>query len=206
MEFWNDRIVEKSWEVLLELNKNFDFILIGGWATYLHTGAIRSKDIDLIMGFEELAQLRKSYNLKKNQHLKNYETLIKEISIGIYVPYFSELVIPAEDLENYTTSLQGIKVLTTEALLILKQEAEKDRSHSTKGQKDRTDILNLLINADVDLKKYKDILENYDLENYRKRLLKIVRNADKEFSYLGIEGPGKKKQIRKELADKLRKL
>lgn len=94
MGFWSDSVVDKSWQVLLQLNEDLDFILIGGWATYLHTGAIRSKDIDLIVSFEQLAELRSSYQLKKNQHLKKYEALIDEISIDIYVPYFSDLILP----------------------------------------------------------------------------------------------------------------
>lgn len=57
MEFWNDRVIEKSWEVLLELNERFDFILIGGWAVHLHVNNefksdqgrryIGSRDVDL---------------------------------------------------------------------------------------------------------------------------------------------------------------
>lgn len=36
MEFWSDRIVERSWGVLLELRRKFDFVLIGdGLYTYI---------------------------------------------------------------------------------------------------------------------------------------------------------------------------
>ncbi|KXA93236.1 hypothetical protein AKJ64_01085 [candidate division MSBL1 archaeon SCGC-AAA259E17] len=78
-----------------------------------------------------------------------------------------------------------------------------ERSHSVKGQKDRTDILNILINGNVDFKKYKEILSKYNLETYRERLVEIVREAEKEFSYLGIENFRKRKLIRKEIVEKL---
>lgn len=206
MEFWNDRIIERSWKVLLEINEKFDFILIGGWATYLHTKSIKSKDIDMITDYDVLEQLKLAHDLKKNQRLKKYEMIVDEISVDIYVPYYSDLVLPVEDLNEYTDSIEGIKVLNPEALLILKQKAEMDRSHSVKGQKDRTDILNLLINADVDLEKYGEILSEHNLEKYRERLSEIVREAEKEFSYLGIENLRKRKLLKKEIIEKLEEL
>lgn len=203
MEFWNDSIIEESWKVLLELNERFDFILIGGWATYLHTKSVKSKDIDIVSGYETLEELKLKYDLKKNQRLKKYELIADGISVYIYVPYFSDLVLPVEDLEEYTESIEGIRVLNAEALLILKQEAEIDRSHSVKGQKDRTDILNLLINGSVDFEKYERILIDYDLEDYKERLLDIVRDAKKEFSYLGVENLRKRKLLKEDITEKL---
>ncbi|MFP4116772.1 MAG: hypothetical protein ACLFQ8_02405 [Candidatus Aenigmatarchaeota archaeon] len=206
MEFWADRVVEKSWQVLLDLNEEYEFILIGGWANYLHTGSIRSKDIDIVVDFETLEQLKTSHDLKKNNNLKKYEIVVEEISVDIYVPYFSELLVPVEDLENYVERTEGIQILSSEALLVLKQGAAEDRSHSVKGQKDRADILNLLVNSDLNLEKYGEILAEYGLEDYRKKLLKIVRNAQKEFEYLDIEDPGEVKRLKNEIVEKLRRL
>ena len=36
-EFWNSLLTEKSWNLLIEIKKKYDFILIGGWAVYLLT-------------------------------------------------------------------------------------------------------------------------------------------------------------------------
>lgn len=206
MEFWNDRIIEKSWKTLLKLNEKYDFILIGGWAAYLHTKSVKSKDIDIIADYDVLEEFKLKHDLKKNQRLKKYETIMNGISIDIYVPSFSDLALPVEDLGEYTVSIEGIKVLNPEPLLILKQQAEMDRSHSVKGQKDRTDILNLLINGDVDLEKYSEILSKYGLEKYGERLDEIVKDAKKEFSYLGIENLRKRKLIREEIIEKLEEL
>ena len=54
-EFWNSLLTEKSWEILQELRKNYDFILIGGWAVYLLTKQKKSKDIDIVIGRIRLA-------------------------------------------------------------------------------------------------------------------------------------------------------
>ena len=85
MEFWNDVATDKSWDVLINLKKETDFILIGGWACYLLTGSIKSKDIDIIIDFGALEGLRHKHRIKKTHFLKKYETLIQGISVDIYV-------------------------------------------------------------------------------------------------------------------------
>ena len=59
MEFWNSALTEKSWKVLLQLKeKNFDFVVIGGWAAYLWTSLHKSKDVDIaVKDFNDLAFL-----------------------------------------------------------------------------------------------------------------------------------------------------
>ncbi len=92
-----------------------------------------------------------------------------------------------------------------EDCLVLKQGAEIDRSHSIKGQKDRTDILNLLINDDIDHERYYGILSKDGLEKYSERLRNIVNNAKKEFSYLGVENLRKRKLLKGKITEKLEK-
>ena len=48
MEYYHDLVTQKSWEELQQLRKIIDFVLIGGWATYLYTKTLKSKDIDII--------------------------------------------------------------------------------------------------------------------------------------------------------------
>lgn len=203
MEFWNDITTDKSWKVLINLTKEFDVIVIGGWATYLLTKTIKSKDVDIIVDFDALDQLNMKHLLKKNMHLKKYEIIIDEISVDIYVPYFSKLVIPVEELKNYFMIKEGIKIVVPEVLLILKQQAEFERKDSVKGQKDRVDILSILMNTDIDLKKYFDLIKKHKLNDYPKRLKSIVQNAKKEFEYLGIVNPREIKLIKKRIISKL---
>lgn len=200
MDFWNDQATDMSWKVLLELRKELEFVLIGGWACYLLTKAVKSKDIDIIVGFEVLDEMRKKHGMKKNPHLKKYEAVIKGISVDIYVPYYSEFPVPPEDVMKECISIEGFRVPKPEMLLTLKQRAEMDRSASTKGQKDRVDILNLLMRAGVDKKTYLSLLEKYNLQDFRQNLLGIIKGAGKEFHYLGIEDPRKIKLLKKDMA------
>jgi hypothetical protein len=203
MEFWNDSFTDESWKVLLQLRKDADFILIGGWACYLLTGAIKSKDIDIIVGHDALLALRSKYTVKNTPFLKKYEAASGKISIDIYVPHYSKLAVPVADIMAHTRIVEGFKVPEPEILVLLKQGAELDRSDSIKGQKDRADLLNLLVNADVDFAAYARFAAQFDLSNYPKRLREIVAGARKEFEYLG-KNPREARLLRDSLLGKLR--
>ncbi len=203
MEFWNKSVLEKSWKTLLEINKKFNVILIGGWATYIHTKTLKSRDVDVIADFETLQKIKKTYYLKKNPKLKKYEAIVNEISVDIYVPYFSNLPIPPEDLEKHVVHLEGFKVLKPEPLLIMKQKAEMERKNSIKGEKDRTDILNLLINANINMKKYIELTKKYNLPHYPTQLKRIIQESLKEYKYMGIQNPRKIKKIKEKLLNQL---
>jgi len=142
MEFWNSLLTEKSWNLLIELRKKpIRFVVIGGWAIYLHTNAHKSKDIDIIIeGYKDLDWLKMNYDLRKNDRLRKYEIKQEEIDIDIYMPFFSKLGLPVEDLLKETEKIEGFEVVNPEALLILKQAAEKERRGSVKGMKDKLEF------------------------------------------------------------------
>ena len=204
-EFWNSLLTEKSWNLLIKISKEpFKFIVIGGWAAYLWTNLHKSKDIDIaITNIKEIDYLKQQYNLKKNDNLKKYEISFDEIDLDIYVPHFSKLPIPIEDLTSYAAKVEGLSVLKPEALLILKQAAELERKESVKGTKDQIDIMALLFYADVNIKMYFDLLKKYKLENYFSRLKSIINNF-KNYSYLELN-PRQFKMRKKELLGRLSK-
>lgn len=185
MEFWNEIILEKSWKVLQRISEEFDFILIGGWAIYLWTNSQKSKDVDIIIEYETLDYLKRNYLLKKNDHLKRYEIIVDDVDIDIYLPYFSDLGISIEGLIAYKAKVRGFETLPPELLLILKQKAELNRKDSVKGQKDRVDIVSLLLNLDIDWEKYKEYLEKYRLRQYGKELSRIINTFDMP-EYVGM--------------------
>ena len=202
-EFWNSLLTEKSWNILTNISKEkFKFIVIGGWAAYLWTKAHKSKDIDIaLIDIKDLDYLKQKYNLKKNDRLKKYEISFDEIDVDIYMPYFSELPIPIEDLKHYSVKIEGLNVVKQELLLILKQGAESDREKSIKGEKDRIDIMTLIFFADIDLRLYYKLLKKYKLENYFTRLKIIIINF-KDYDYLSVnprEFKIKKNKILEEL-------
>lgn len=200
MDFWNSQLTEKSWKLLQKLREKYNFILIGGWAAYLWTKQQKSKDIDIVVDIAELQNLKQE-NLSKNDSLKKYEIKFEDVDVDIYVPYFSKLAIPAEDLHEYASKTEGFNVAVPEALLVLKQGAEADRENSVKGEKDRLDIVSLLFFSEPNLKKYSLILKKYSLEDFVEKLISILRNFT-DYSSLNLtqrELKLKKQQILKNL-------
>jgi len=184
MEYWNEAITQKSWETLWKINNEIDFVLIGGWAAYLWAKSHKSKDIDIVVAYKELDRLKLNYSLKKNDNLKKYEIIIDDIDIDIYVPFYSKLPL-LDNIVDYTTKIESFKVVTPQALLILKQAAELDREGTEKGLKDRIDIMDLLLRCEVDFNDYNRLLDKHNLKNFKKRLIEII-SAFKELKYLDL--------------------
>lgn len=143
MNYYQDSVVHLSWQELAQLNQVVDFILIGGWATYLYTQALKSKDIDVIINYDQLAVLEKNYELYKNKRLKKYEARKKQVQIDVYVPYYSQLGLPLEEVLDKFTLIEGFKVLDKEWLMALKIFTLKQRGRSHKGRKDFFDLVSL---------------------------------------------------------------
>lgn len=175
MAYYHDIITEKSWQKLQELKKKYDFVLIGGWAVYLYTKALKSRDIDFICDYKELQKLKAGFDLVKNDRLKKYEIHMGEFDVDIYVPFYSELGISVEDLEKMVKFVEGFRVLVPEALLILKQKAHLDRAGSAKGEKDKIDIISLL--GAVDFVSYKNLLKKYGLKSLAGDLKSLLQST-----------------------------
>lgn len=184
-EFYQDIVTYKSWELLKLLKKNIDFILIGGWAVYLYAKALKSKDIDIIVDFQMLSQLKKEYDLSKNDRLKKYEAKKDGVDIDIYLPHYSHLGITVEKIIKLQETKETFHVLKKEILLITKLAAYKGRKASIKGQKDIIDIISLLIMPDFNFQFYKTFLtENRLLENLE--VLKSILRETREVNELGL--------------------
>ncbi len=202
MEYWHDILTEKSWAILKEIRGRFNFILIGGWATYLWGRTLKSRDIDIVVDLKTLEKIKDNYELRKNDRLKKYEIKIEEIDIDIYVPFYSKLAIPLEDIK--ATKIEGFDVVKVEELIILKQHVEVNRSYSEKGEKDRIDIISLLFNSSVDFNRYFALIKKNKIEFFLTHLIKIVKEF-KELKYLNLT-PREFKLKKKELLDKIKKL
>jgi hypothetical protein len=187
-EFWPEAVTEKSWRQLIKLSKEYDFILIGGWAAYLWTGIHKSKDIDIVVDYDTLYALKADFPMEKNARLRKYEIKMGEFDVDVYLPGFSELSFPVDELKHYVQNVKGLKVPSPESLLILKQGAEINRRGSIKGKKDLIDILTLLIHSNFSTKKYLDILKLHSLKGFEKELEKEVGFFNpKDSDYLGID-------------------
>ena len=200
-EFWSDSFTEKSLQVLKKLNNEMKFILIGGWAVYLFTKSLKSKDVDIIVDFNNLNLIKSKYALNKNVSLKKYGFEVDGIDVDVYVPYFSKLAIPCESVKDLTTNVEGFTVPKIEVLVILKQQVEFVRK-GIKAQKDRVDILSLLL-EEIDITEYRKLIKKYKLEKYFERLRKIINESNEEWVYLGYNNP---REIKKQKQKLLRKL
>ena len=202
-EFWSEVVTRASWEKMQELSKNYDFIVIGGWSAYLWTKMHKSKDIDIIVDYEGLRRLSADYRIEKNDRLKKYEVKLTDFDIDIYTPKFSVLGLPVAELLLHTNVIEGIKTISSECLLILKQAAELDRRESIKGKKDRIDIVTLLAYASFDYSSYQSLLKKYKKESYLDRLKEIITHFPREdLAYLDMNEhtfSSWKKEIRQKL-------
>lgn len=176
MQYYQNLITAKSFKTLQELKRNYNFILIGGWAVFLYTQNLKSKDIDIIMNYNELEKIRKNFSLNKNERLKKYEIKKDEIDVDIYLPFYSDLKIPLEQINQYTCNVEGFLTLKPELLLILKQTALLERQASPKGEKDKVDIVSLLSLEEFDFKFYRNILKKYNLTDYQKALTSLLKS------------------------------
>lgn len=142
--YYRDLVTQKSWELLQALSKKYSFVLIGGWAVWAYTHALKSKDIDIVVSHTELGKLGKEYPLIKNDRLKKYEINQGEVQIDIYSPFYSDPGIPAQTILEHAVLNEGFRVPRPEDLLALKLTAYLARAGSSKGRKDLVDIVSLL--------------------------------------------------------------
>lgn len=179
MDFYHNLITEKSWSVLLELRHEYNFVLIGGWAVFLYTHGLKSKDIDVVLEYETLEKLRSKLSFYKNERLKKYEVKKEEIDIDIYVPFYSNPGLPAEELVNLRTSVEGFDSVEKEILAILKQKALMERKDSVKGRKDLIDLISLFQLDEFDWERYLNAIKRYGLKESLESVRKTVIETTK---------------------------
>jgi hypothetical protein len=144
MTYYRDQVTQKSWQILTSLASKYQFVLIGGWAVWLYTKQLKSKDIDIVVGLDQLGRLSGDYDLVKNDRLHKYEIRQEEIQIDVYTPFYSKLGIPTENILSLALNVEGFKVPPPETLLSLKLVAYQGRKGSDKGRKDLVDMVSLL--------------------------------------------------------------
>lgn len=140
----------------------------------MHTQALKSKDIDMIVDYDQLEKFKKEFEVSKNERLKKYEIKIEEIDVDIYLPYFSDLGLPVEEIKNYFQSVEGFSVPIPEILLILKVYTLRERRGTAKGKKDLTDIFSLISQKKIDWQKYGELVRRYKIDDINRELKDII--------------------------------
>jgi len=179
MDFYHDLITAKSWDLLKKLSQNYDFILIGGWAVYLYTRALKSKDIDLVLDYDGLEKFKKDFEVIKNNRLHKYEVKSEGLDVDIYVPFYSNPGLPAEELKKYTCSLEGISTIEKEVLAILKEKALLERENTPKGRKDLIDLISLLRLPEFNFRRYQMIIKDYKLDQFLVSCRTMIQKTSK---------------------------
>ena len=179
MEFWNSDITNESWKELLILSTKYNFILIGGWAIYLYTKLQKSRDIDMVVDYDQIKLLSVDFEMRKNPSLYRYEIKFQKFDIDVYTPFYSKLTVPPEDLINNYTLIENTRVPRVEELLILKLGAFDDRMNSIKGQKDRLDITGLAFYSNIDYSRLKKLLNKYKRPFYIDLYVNAIAHIEK---------------------------
>ena len=175
MEFYHSLVTEKSFRYLQDFRRRYDFVLIGGWAVFLYSQALKSKDIDIVIDYAELARLKEEHDVFKNDRLKKYEIKTGEFDVDIYLPHYSNLGIVAEDIMKAVTVRNGFKVPSLEILFLLKVYAWQGRQGSTKGQKDELDLISLAILPEFDWQMYLDLMARHGFKEYHVGFVALLK-------------------------------
>ena len=178
-QFYHDSVTDKSFQFLAELNKNCKFVLIGGWAVFLYTQALKSKDIDIILDYGELGKLRKKFTVSKNERLKKYEIKTGEFDIDIYLPHYSDLGLPADYIIKLSKTRGGFLVPSIETLFILKLYAWQSRRGSIKGRKDELDILTMAFLIEFSWPDYLRLINEFNLKIEHKNFVSFLEKTKK---------------------------
>ncbi len=163
MDYYHDMVTQKSWEELIRLCRIVPCVLIGGWAVYLYAKRLKSKDIDILVDFDALSILKHRYTINRHDRLKKYHAVRDVVDIDIYLPYYSRIGIPVEDLIGKTRVIEGFTVIDANYLFALKLYTLGERGRMPKGRKDFLDILSLFVSNQVDAKETLRILSQYRL-------------------------------------------
>jgi hypothetical protein len=192
---WRDDVADRSWAVLIHLRELSRFILIGGWAIYMWTRRLKSRDIDLCIDQDAFyvlqAQLQKeNVPIAKNPRLRKFEARMGDVEVDIYTPFESNLIIPVKALfqNHWFAGIDQYDVALPEILLLLKSQAAVERWTSEKGLKDRIDLLSLLLYSDWKAQFLLDLARKFDpASRYLDVLLRTVKESRVEYNYLGLK-------------------
>jgi len=138
--------------------------LIGGWAVFISTGALKSKDIDIVVDYEELSKLKEKYETAK----KDKELVEKSLEIEKHEAEAKHQSI----LRN--SFIAGFTLVLLFALFVLRSYKQKQKANR---------IITMQKN---EVEKQKHLIEEHQKEildsiHYAKRIQRSLLPTDKYF-------------------------
>ena len=178
MEIYHNIVTAESLKLLRQFNRQYRFVLIGGWAVYLFANTLKSKDIDLVIDYDELTKLKENHDVIKNDRLKKYEIKHSSgVDVDIYLPHYSDLGIGAQEIISNVENINGFKVPYLEMLFALKLYAYQARRGSLKGKKDEIDIFSLAFLSNFDWNKYLDLVKKHHFQKYHNEFIALLQRT-----------------------------
>lgn len=177
MAYYHDLVTRESWKELIALTQRVPCVIIGGWAVYLYTKALKSKDIDILVDFDALSILKDQYSITRNDRLKKYHATRDMVEIDIYLPHYSQIGIPVEEIIDKTGNIEGFCVIDPDYLCALKLYTLQERGRTPKGRKDFLDILSLFAAHVVDGERIIKIVETFQLSKANARFGEFLSEA-----------------------------
>lgn len=166
----------------------------------MYSKKMKSKYIDIIINYNELGKLKEKYQIIKNDRLKKYEINLGEFDIDIYLPRYSDIGFPLENIIDNAQNIEGFIVPRIEILLLLKLRAYQDRKNSIKGEKDKIDIISLLDSVEINWKYFKKIEQELGI-NLSDEIMEILTGTN-QIKELGINNQAMAK-LRKNILSRL---
>jgi hypothetical protein len=158
-------------------------VFIGGVAVYLHAmhadspiiSPESSHDADFMISFAGYGDLKDAEEITYNARLGKHQAVVWGVELDIYVERLNRLVVPYDEVAAYAEDIGQIRLACLEHLLVLKLEAYDSRWHSSKGEKDRMDIvkIGLLLGKDSRL----GLIQPYMRDGLARRLGDIARSS-----------------------------
>ncbi len=132
-------------------------VVIGGWASWLRTHGARSHDVDLIVEWDQLQAISEHARVERSTARHAGATKwVGEwdgVHLDLYVPFQSrlgtKLELRVETLVQYTEQIDNHRVLSIPAQTAAKWAALVDRVGTTRGAKDREEVIELLANPEA---------------------------------------------------------
>ena len=175
---------DKILDTCLALGRELpDVVFIGGVAVYLHvlrraSDAIpleASHDADLTISFSGYDILKDEAEITATPRLAKHQMVVDNVEFDVYVERLNRLVVPYDEIFAHRETVEGIGVACLEHLLALKLEAFAGREHTSKGDKDRRDLVK--IGLLLGRKAKRSLVRPYMRDELANRLGDIAKSA-----------------------------
>lgn len=166
-QFWNEEQTRRSRELLNNLSKEVDFVLIGGWAVFMYARQQMSLDVNIAIAYDSLEYFRR-YGIEDYKNARIKYSIIEGTYVDLFIEDFSDkdMPFPIKTVLDNHLNIEGIKVVDKELLLILKLWGYF-RADQQKIRKDILDVIALLLYGDINLERFRELVESYSIPRGR---------------------------------------